>query len=126
MLTLFSLLIQFPLLMHTVLRVMLLSCVDGVCRLARGAAVLILAEGVQKCVAEVKVVIGEDAMLKDLVPRLFSRLLLIFGEFLLLKVMGYLEQMVGDVYECEERGPMGVRRFVKKFKGVITVVVFFD
>ena len=32
--------------------------------------------------------------------------------------------MVGDVYECEERGHMGVRRFVKKFKGVITVVVF--
>ena len=35
-----------------------------------------------------------------------------------------LEQMVGDVCECEERGNMGVIRFVKKFKGVITVVVF--
>ena len=38
----------FSLLMHTVLQVMLLSCVDGVCRLAHGTAVLILAEGVQE------------------------------------------------------------------------------
>ena len=35
---------------------------------------------------------------------------------------GWME--VGYVCECEERDNMGVRRFVKKLKGVITVLFF--